>query len=209
MDRRSFIAALTLPPVASALGCAAAREPVVGLPCEDCEAVFIDRPAVIAARVRIAPPGEPGTPMALFGRVVDLTGASMSGIVVYAYHTDRTGLYRPGPNQRGEAHRHGRLRAWARTDAAGRYRFDTIRPAGYPRSDLPEHVHLYVIEPGRATYYIDDAMFTDDPRLTARQRDALVHGRGGTGLCRPELRDGVWHARRDIVLGANIPGYRS
>ena len=91
-------------------------------------------------------------------------------------------------------------------DAAGRYRFETIRPGSYPGRDVPQHIHMHVIEPGRATYYIDDVMFADDPKLTAAQRRLLVSGRGGDGIAMPSRTGGAWHVVRDIALGANIPG---
>jgi len=104
--------------------------------------------------------------------------------------------------------RHGRLRAWAKTDAQGTYRFVTIRPGGYPNTDIPEHIHLHVIEPGRCTCYIDDVVFEDDSRLTPRPRAAHDRGRGGSGVIRP-TRDssGTWQARCDIRLGAGISDY--
>ncbi len=104
--------------------------------------------------------------------------------------------------------RHGRLRGWARTDAAGEYQFDTIRPGGYPGTGIPQHVHMHVIEPGRCTYYIDDILFTDDPRLAAAQRANYDRGRGGSGIATPTKgADGIWNVQRDIRLGEKIPGY--
>ena len=38
------------------------REPVVGLPCEGCEDVFLGLPGEVAPVSRIAPPDEPGEP---------------------------------------------------------------------------------------------------------------------------------------------------
>lgn len=94
------------------------------------------------------------------------------------------------------------------TDADGRYAFDTIRPAGYPGTDLPQHVHMHVLEVGRCTYYIDDILFEDDPRLTKAKRRQLTQGRGGNGVATPKRdANGTWLVRRDIVLGAEIPGY--
>jgi len=188
---------------------ARAREPVVGLPCEGCEAVFEGLPAAPASRARIAPPDEPGRPLRIVGTVFDAAGKPAPGVIVYAYQTDARGLYPPATQFRGTAaYRHGRLRGWARTDAEGRYTFDTVRPAGYPDTDLPEHVHMHVIEVGRCTYYIDDVMFDDDPRLTAAKRAELITGRGGSGLATPTLgEDGVQVVGRDIHLGRGIPGY--
>lgn len=188
---------------------ASAREPVVGGG-EGMEAVFAGLPAEIGGSTRLAPPGEPGERMVIEGVVRDARGTAVPDIIVYAYHTDHRGVYPPAmEHPRGStARRHGRLRGWARSDAEGRFRFETIRPAAYPDTAIPAHVHFHVLEPGRCTYYVDDLVFDDDPLLGARERRQLLTGRGGDGLGRP-VRDGtgVWQVRRDIVLGARVPGY--
>jgi len=190
-----------------AFGLLSPSEIVVGLPCEECDAVFVGMPAKLAATARIAPADEPGTPLVLDGTVRDKGGKPVAGIVVYAYHTDSTGRYPTGSGT-GAARRHGRLRGWAKTDASGRYRFDTIRPAGYPGSKDPEHVHMHVIEPGRCTYYIDDVRFEDDPRMRGWNAKRAGSPRGGNGLTLPRRDEaGTWHATRDIVLGAGISDY--
>ena len=182
------------------------RERIVGGPCEGCEWVFAGRPARPGWDARIAPAGEPGEPLVIDGTVRDAAGAPAAGIIVYAYHTDAKGLYPPDP--RHPRVRHGRLRGFARTDARGRFRFTTIRPASYPASDAPQHVHLHVLEPGRCTYYLDDLVFTDDPNLTPAMRRQVARGRGGSGVATPTRDDaGTWRVRRDIVLGAGIPDH--
>ncbi len=188
---------------------AAAREPVVGGPCEGCEAVYVGLPAKLESRARIAPAGEPGTPLRIEGTVRTADDRPAAGVIVYAYHTNAQGIYPPDPATRGTAAaRHGRLRAWVQTDAQGRYVFETIRPGGYPGRLDPEHVHLHVIEPGRCTYYIDDIVFRDDPRLTAAQIARVAHGRGGSGITQPRrAADGGLRVERNILLGAAIPGY--
>jgi protocatechuate 3,4-dioxygenase beta subunit len=187
------------------------RERIVGLPCEGCEHVFDGRPATIGATTTIATAREPGDRLLLTGTVRDAAGRAVPGTIVYAYHVDARGHYRPpSPTDGGVATPHGALRGWARTDAQGRYAFATIRPTWYPARDTPQHVHLHVIEPGRCTYYIDDVLFADDPLLTAAHRRTMRTGRGGDALVTPR-RDaaGTWHATRDIVLGALVPGYAS
>lgn len=185
------------------------REPIVGLPCEGCEAVFQGLPDTLSSNSFVAGPTEPGRPLRIEGTVLNAQGRAASGIIVYAYQTNAQGLYPTDDRFRGQAaFRHGRLRGWAQTDARGAYRFDTIRPGAYPNSDLPEHVHMHVIEVGRCTYYIDDLMFEDDPRLTPSMRRQLTLGRGGSGVALPTLNaDAGFLARRDIVLGERIPGY--
>jgi protocatechuate 3,4-dioxygenase beta subunit len=184
-------------------------EPVVGLPCERCEDVFVGLPETVPSRARIAPAGEPGEPMRIEGTVRDGTGRATGGVIVYAYHTDATGRYpRVAPKPGTPFTRHGRLRGWARTDEQGRYVFDTIRPAAYPDSDDPAHVHMHVIEPGRCTYYIDDIVFEDDPRLTPAKRRWAERGRGGPGVAAPSRDEaGTWVVVRDVVLGAAVLDY--
>jgi protocatechuate 3,4-dioxygenase beta subunit len=179
------------------------------LPCEGCEAVFEGLPATIDSNARIAPVDEPGQPMRIVGTVFDASGQAVPGVIVYAYQTDARGLYPAASSVRGQAAaRHGRLRAWAQTDAEGSYSFETIRPGGYPGTEIPAHVHMHVIEAGCCTYYIDDILFEDDERLTPRRRRELVLGRGGDGVVAPQRdAEGVWVVRRDIQLGEQIPGY--
>jgi protocatechuate 3,4-dioxygenase beta subunit len=186
---------------------ASPETPVVGLPCEDCEVPLIGMPADPPGVARLAPDGELGERLRLAGRVVDAQGRPRAGVIVYANHTSQEGVYPDADTSTDPgARRHGRLRGWAATDADGQYAFLTVRPGSYPGTTMPQHVHLYVIEPGCALYYIDDVMFTDDPHLTpalARREQ----GRGGAGIVAPTRGADGWQARRDIVLGRNIPGY--
>jgi protocatechuate 3,4-dioxygenase beta subunit len=204
--RTRWVSALALVAAAAAILLAEGpgrepHEPIVGLPCEGCEWTFEGMPAEPASVARIAPAGEPGEPLRIEGTVRDAAGSARAGIVVYAYHTDAAGFYPRG------VVRHGRLRGWAKTDAAGRYAFDTIRPAGYPGTDIPQHVHLHVVEPGRCAYYLDDIEFTDDPRLAASLRRQPRPGRGGAGVATPERVEGGWRVVRDIELGKNVNDY--
>lgn len=181
---------------------AAAKEPILGGPCEGCNDVFVDMPKTLSATSRIAPPDEAGEPLVLDGTVRNAKGTPVAGVIVYAYHTDAGGIYPTGSTN------HGRLRGWARTDDKGNYRFETIRPGAYPERQYPQHIHMHVIEPGKGTYYINDVVFDDDPLLTAEHRERMKAGRGGFGVCSPTCdANGVWSVRRDIALGENVPGY--
>lgn len=166
-------------------------------------------PAKIASHERIAPVAEPGEPLTLTGRALDANGRPRAGIIVYGYQTDRRGIYPAvNPPRSNASNYHGRLRGWARTDARGRYTFDTIRPGSYGGN--PEHIHLHVIEPGCATYIIDDLMFAGDPnldRLTTEQRAQTTPGVGGTGVATLRRKGQGWEVTRDIHLGEKVPGY--
>lgn len=186
----------------------AGTTPVVGLLCEDCEVPLIGMPADPPAVARLAPEEEPGERLRLTGRVTDAQGRPRPGVIVYAHQTNQRGVY-PGEKSDHDAgaRRHGRLRAWATTDAEGNYTFLSIRPGSYPGTRMPRHIHLYVIESGCALYYIDDVLFRDDPHLTPAAARKADQGRGGSGIVTPTRVAEGWLARRDIVLGRNIPGY--
>lgn len=185
------------------------REPIIGLPCEGCEAVFQGLPESLSWKSRIAPEDEPGEPARIHGTVYDPSGKPAPGVIVYAYHTDSRGIYPRDERLKGQAaYRHGRLRGWVISNAEGRYQFDTIRPASYPDGKTPAHVHMHVIEKGCCTYYIDSIHFEDDVRLTRKEREESREGRGGSGVVQPTKdQNGVWIVSRDIFLGKNVPGY--
>src|SRR5690242_16668822 len=73
--------------------------PVLGGPCEGCNWVFDDLPTTFASRARIAPPDEAGAPMTFEGVVTTPRGKPADRIVVYAYHTDASGIYPPAGNR--------------------------------------------------------------------------------------------------------------
>lgn len=182
--------------------------PLVGAPCEGCEAAFEGAPRALASRLLLAPPDEPGERLQWSGRVLDRHGRGVEGIVLYLHHTDARGRYpAAGPGAGPAARRHGRLRGWVRSDADGAFRVDTIRPGGYPGTDIPQHIHVQAVEPGCATYFVDDVMFRDDPRLTAAVERRLAAGVGGAGVVSPRRMDGAWRVRRDVVLGLGVSRY--
>jgi protocatechuate 3,4-dioxygenase beta subunit len=169
--------------------------------CEGCEAIHERSFEGLTWSTVIPAAGEPGERMVLTGRVFQPDRTTPApNVVVYAYHTNAAGIYPTRGTERGWERRHGYLRAWALTNAAGEYRFETIRPGAYPGRADPAHVHLIVKEPDRREYWIDEVVFTDDPLVTPEHR-ARLERRGGSGIVTP-TRDpsGGWVARRDIIL---------
>ena len=206
MDRRSVLAALGLASLGAACGARTAGEPLSGARpdlynCEGCEGAFERDAQTLDWQSTMAPAGEPGEPMRIEGRVTQSDGQTPAeGVVVYAYQTNAEGLYANGSAETEWSRRHGRLRAWVKTDADGRYGFDTIKPAPYPNQTMPAHVHLTIAEPGRPAYYIDDIVFDGEFGVTpAYRRNQEL--RGGSGILQLQRTDeDLWLARRNIVL---------
>jgi protocatechuate 3,4-dioxygenase beta subunit len=180
----------------------------IGGYCEGCEAIYEGMPSRLNWETRIASASEPGEPFEASGVVYQPDGRTPApGVILYAYHTDAGGIYPRAPGANGSAQRHGRLRGWVETNARGEYKFTTIKPASYPNSAIPAHVHLILKEADKNEYYIDDIEFDDDPLLTQRER-ARRRKVGGSGIVRlHRSAAGVRVARRDIILGLNVQAY--
>ncbi|MBX9706570.1 MAG: hypothetical protein K2X61_01400 [Caulobacteraceae bacterium] len=169
--------------------------------CEGCEAIAERTASELPSRIALASVSEPGERLRLTGRVVQSDGVTpAAGVVIYAHQTNAAGLYAGGSEETEWSRRHGRLRGWVRTDAEGTYQIDTIKPGPYPSMTMPAHIHLFVGEPGRRPYYIDDVVFEGEFGVDVgyRERQEL---RGGSGIVRVRPgADGVLLARRDIRL---------
>lgn len=155
------------------------------------------KPATLGSVARIAPESEPGSPLVINGRVYQTDGRTpAAGITVFAYQTDATGVYdvpSNGPHS-------WRLKGWAVTDAEGRFQFRTIRPASYPNAAVPQHVHLHLEGPHVPRRWTAELEFDDDPKVTARQREASRQA-GMFGGIRPVTkRDGIDHVEINLKI---------
>jgi len=127
---------------------------------------ILEAPAAAPSIGRIAPEGEPGQPLHVSGVVVGPDDTPISGASLYVYQTDHEGYYgvKPVSNNRDP-----RLRVFLRSDAAGRWAFDTIKPGSYPNSRVPAHIHFQVAAAGRSPK-IFEIVFEDDPLVTSEMR---------------------------------------
>ena len=182
---------------------------IVGGGCDGCDIIYANMPQQLSWQTTIASAAEPGERMEISGIIYQADGRTPApNVILYVYHTDAKGLYSPAPNEAGAARRHGHLRGWMKTNQRGEYKFTSIRPAPYPNSRGPAHIHPIVKEPDKNEYWIDEYLFDDDPAVTREPRPR-VENRGGSGIIHlTRNSDGTWIGRRDIVLGLNIPNYR-
>lgn len=180
---------------------------LVGGRCEGCEAVF-EYGEMKLSSIDTLPDFENNKPkLKLTGTVLEVDGKKPAeNVILYIYHTDRKGIYAKKGDEEGWAKRHGYIRGWIKTEKDGKYTFYTFRPGAYPNRGEPEHIHLTVKEPDKNEYYLDDFVFDDDPLLSNKKRERL-RKRGGSGISRPKMENGILTVHRDIILGRNIPDY--
>ncbi len=144
------------------------------------------RPSQLSSTARIAPEGEPGTALVVHGRAFAADGhMPIAGAIVFAYHTDRGGVY----DRRGAPAHSWRLKGWAKTDAEGRFEFRTIRPAPYPGRSIPAHIHLTLFSADGARYHAGEVLFEGDPFVSAAEREATRRD-PVFGPVRPVRREG-------------------
>lgn len=180
----------------------------VGDGCEGCEAVYESPiPLENLTHIDTLPDFETAaTKLEISGVIYKPDGTTpAAGIVMYVYHTDQNGYYTKKGNDNG---RHGYIRGWLKTNDKGEYKFYTLRPAPYPNATFPAHIHPTIKEPGKTEYWIDDYVFDDDKYVNESYRKN-AQNRGGDGiLALTKNENGNYTAKRDIILGKNIPNYK-
>jgi protocatechuate 3,4-dioxygenase, beta subunit len=180
----------------------------VGGGCEGCEAVFEYGSKKLLWVDTLPDFKEPGPKLEISGTIYKPDGKTpASNVILYVYHTDQKGNYPTKGNETGWGKRHGYIRGWIKTNADGKYKFYTLRPASYPNSRAPQHIHPIIKEPSINEYWIDEYLFSDDPFLDDEAKSSQ-RKRGGSGIITLTKKpDGTWVGKRDIVLGLNIPDY--
>lgn len=95
---------------------------------------------------------EPGERMSLEMELVDASGEPIADAIVYAYHTDAEGDYAPDAGQPGGGSDNPRLFGFLRSDAKGRVFAESVIPASYRGTDVPQHIHFHVDREGKRHY---------------------------------------------------------
>lgn len=182
---------------------------LVGGPCEDCEAALDYKLLNLNPKSVDSLPDYSKTKpkLKITGTVFKLDGKTpVENVILYVYHTSRDSIYKPSENPIGWEKRHGKYRGWLKTDVNGEFTFFSFRPAPYPQLRESEHIHIYVKEPNKIPYYIDNYTFMDDPTLS-KEDIKSQRKRGGSGLINLTEQNGLLIGKRDIILGLNIPNY--
>ncbi len=180
----------------------------IGGNCEGCEAIYESPvPFEQLKNVDTLPDfNDPGPKIEISGIVYQNDGKTPAAdVVLYVYHTDQKGVYPTRGNEKGWAKRHGYIRGWVKTDKNGSYSFYTLVPASYPNSKNPKHIHPTIKETDKNEYWIDEYLFEGDPYLQYEKSDRPP--RGGNGIIKPLMQDGMLRATRNIILGLNVQDY--
>lgn len=126
-----------------------------------------------AEPISIATDTIPGKKIKVIGTVRDTGGKPVVGAMVYLYHTDSRGWYAsdaPHVLQNEGDMRHARLFGYVKTDKEGMFELHTIKPVGYPQSDLPAHIHVHLSANGYRAF-VTEFLFDDDERLVGKVRE--------------------------------------
>ncbi|MEQ8629491.1 intradiol ring-cleavage dioxygenase [Ekhidna sp.] len=167
--------------------------------CEWCGAN--EAPDNTTSNTVIAGKNEAGERIKLTGTVYKSDGITPAeNVVLYLYHTNAKGIYPRRGNEKGNGKRHGYLRGWIKTEANGKYSFETIKPAAYPGRTEPAHIHITVKEPNKPEYWLKSYLFEDDDLLTDKDRKSDAKGDRFYHVIDLRSKDDLMIGSRDIRL---------
>jgi protocatechuate 3,4-dioxygenase beta subunit len=131
------------------------------------------------APLSITSPDEPGKKIKVIVTLKNKDGEPVSNALVYLYQTDAKGWYAAdaphvGGNEGDMSH--ARLFGYVRTDKDGKFELQTVKPSGYPQSDLPAHIHIHFSARGYRNY-VTELLFDDDERLVGDIRKQSIQNR--------------------------------
>ena len=136
--------------------------------------------------ISIATDTIPGKKIKVIGTIKNTEGKPVASALVYLYHTDARGWYAadaPHVSMNEGDMRHARLFGYVKTDKDGKFELHTIKPSGYPQSDLPAHIHVHIDASGYQSF-ITEFLFDDDERLVGKIRENWI--RNNFMISKPE-----------------------
>jgi protocatechuate 3,4-dioxygenase beta subunit len=148
------------------------------------------REHAVPGKLSLVTSQEPGDKLLVKGRVLDAIAKPIPGALIYVYHTSARGWYSDRAAhvaaQEGDR-KYARLFGYLTSARDGSFEIRTIRPGGYPDSNLPAHIHIEIQRPGKTGWWVSEIRLDDDPRLTAQMRQQSA--REGFTICQVR-RDG-------------------
>ena len=162
-----------------------------------------EAPENVTWKTVISPKEEPGERIIISGTIYRPDGKTPAkDIIVYVYHTNIKGVYPKKGDESGNGKYHGYLRGWMKTDARGKYEFETIRPAPYQtHGGEPAHIHFNIEGPKYPEYWLTALWFQDDSRVTDEYKKSVKRSGGFsnvTTLTKDE--NNLSRGERNIIL---------
>jgi protocatechuate 3,4-dioxygenase beta subunit len=131
------------------------------------------------AALKITTADEPGKKIRVVGTIKNKDGQPIADALVYLYQTDARGWYAADvPHVLGNEGdtRHARLFGYVKTGKNGNFEMHTVKPSGYPQSDLPAHIHVHVMADGYNPF-VNEFLFDDDERLVGAIREQSIRNK--------------------------------
>ena len=92
--------------------------------------------------------GKTETPLTINGTILGSDGEPIEGADLWIYHTDAEGFYAKDESGNEKGWRYSDYSARLKSGPGGKFEIHTIRPAGYPDSINPAHLHIRINAPG-------------------------------------------------------------
>jgi protocatechuate 3,4-dioxygenase beta subunit len=143
---------------------------------------------------------EPGKKVKVVVTIKNQAGKAVPGVLVYLYQTDSRGWYAadaPHVLMNEGDFRHARLFGYVKTDKNGQFELHTVKPSGYPQSDLPAHIHVQVMMEGYRMQQVE-FLFQDDERLKGEVLNRAIVD-GGI-IAKPESTELPFYQKFSYVL---------
>lgn len=170
-------------------------------PDADISCCFANMPGNLTSIMKIPNTDTGAEKMTISGKMYKKDSkTAYADVILYAYHTDAKGEYSKKGNEKGVQKWHGSHHGWCKTDKNGNYSIETIRPASYPNSTAPAHIHAAIKLPDNSKpFYITDFLFKDDPFLPKTISNKNSY-QGGSGIIDVQKTNNVWVGKRDFFL---------
>lgn len=125
-------------------------------------------------------------------------------VLLFIHQADENGDFEL---KRANKKRYVHHRGWIRTDADGHYTFYTFIPGKYIYGNDLKQILPIIKEPGKPEYKIETYLFDDDPLLMASSRLKRKNTINKDRILKLDKKEGLYVAKRDIVLGKEIDSY--
>ncbi len=143
----------------------------------------------------------------LFGTIYKKDGRPASGVILYVFQANTSGIYPMRGDEKGAAKINGYLRGWIKTGKDGAYTLFTNIPGSYPGTKKIAHIHCVIKEANLNPYTLPNFVFPGDPNLTSVELNTPQDKNGGLVIPIGVDSTGLMVYKRDLFLGRGVINY--